>query len=135
MASQTGKQTIAIHILCNIWRSKGNQTMKYGQLIEFNKRNIFLKKSYTRFGEKLFSDSFLKNENWAYPWINCLKFCTVCLFIVFQVEDYQNILKLICRPLAFTSYKFFLKKRSGASLPASFWAWLLKKNISLVIFY
>ena len=37
--------------------------MKYGQLIEFNKRNIFLKKSYTRFGEKLFSDPFLKNKN------------------------------------------------------------------------
>ena len=28
---------------------KGNQTMKFGQLIEFNKRNIFLKISYTKF--------------------------------------------------------------------------------------
>ena len=34
---------------------------------------------------------------------------------------YQNILKLSCRPLAFNSYKAFLKykKRSGTSLPVS----------------
>ena len=29
-------------------RSKGNQTMKFGQLIEYNMRNIFLEKSYTK---------------------------------------------------------------------------------------
>ena len=33
---------MAIHIMPNISRSKGNQTMKLGQLIEYNKRNIFL---------------------------------------------------------------------------------------------
>ena len=42
MTSQPGKQTIEIHILTNISRSKGNQTMKLGQLIEYNKKNIFL---------------------------------------------------------------------------------------------
>ena len=135
MVSQAWKETKAIHILHNIWRSKGNQTMKYGQLIEFNKRNIFRKKLYSRCGERLFSDPFLKIKNWAYLWINSLKFYTVCLFIVFQVEDYRNILKLSCRSLAFTSYQNFFKKRSGASLPASFCAWLSKKNISLVMFY
>ena len=50
MTSQPGKQTIAIHILPNISRSKGNQTMKFGQLIECNMRNIFLEKSYTKCG-------------------------------------------------------------------------------------
>ena len=44
MTSQPGQQTIAIHILTNISRSKGNQTVKLGQLIEYNKRNIFLQK-------------------------------------------------------------------------------------------
>ena len=44
MTSQPGLQTIAIHILSNISQSKGNQTMKFGQLIEYNKRNIFLQK-------------------------------------------------------------------------------------------
>ena len=43
-------QTIAIHIVSNISRSKYNQTMKFGQLIECNRRNIFLDKSYTKCG-------------------------------------------------------------------------------------
>ena len=29
-------------------RNKGNQTMKFGQLTEYNMRNISLKKSYTK---------------------------------------------------------------------------------------
>ena len=44
MMSQPGLQTIAIHILPIISQSKGNQTMKFGQLIECNKRNIFFQK-------------------------------------------------------------------------------------------
>ena len=44
------KQTIAIHILFNISGTNKNQTMKLGQLIEFNMRNIFLEKSHTKCG-------------------------------------------------------------------------------------
>ena len=40
MTSQPGKQTIALHTLPNISRRKYNQTMKYGQLVEYNMRNI-----------------------------------------------------------------------------------------------
>ena len=50
MTSQPDKQTIVIHILPNISRSNGNQTMKFGQLIEYNMKNIFLYKSYTKCG-------------------------------------------------------------------------------------
>ena len=39
---------IVIQILLNISRSKGNQTMKFGQLTECNMRNIFLEKPYTK---------------------------------------------------------------------------------------
>ena len=42
MRSQPGKPTIAIHLLPNISRSKGKQRMKFGQLIDYNMRNIFL---------------------------------------------------------------------------------------------
>ena len=42
MKSQPGQQTIAIHKLPNISRSKGKQTIRHGQLTEYNKRNIFL---------------------------------------------------------------------------------------------
>ena len=44
MTSQPGSQRIAIHVLPDISQSKGNQTMKFGQLIEYSKRNIFLQK-------------------------------------------------------------------------------------------
>ena len=43
-------QSILKHILPNISRSKGNQTIKFGQLIEYKIRNIFLEKSYTKCG-------------------------------------------------------------------------------------
>ena len=46
MTSQPGSQTIAIHILPNISQSKGNQTIKFGQLIVYNKRNHFCFKNY-----------------------------------------------------------------------------------------
>ena len=42
MTPQPGLQTIPIHILYNISRSKGNQTMKRGQLIEYNNNNVIL---------------------------------------------------------------------------------------------
>ena len=44
MTPKPGLQTIAIHILPNISQGKGNQIVKFGQLIEYKKRNIFLKK-------------------------------------------------------------------------------------------
>ena len=40
ITSQPRSQTIATHILTNISQNKGNQTMKLGQLIECNMRNI-----------------------------------------------------------------------------------------------
>ena len=50
MTPQPGQQTIVINILPNISRSKGNQKMKFAQLIEYNMRNILLQKSYTKCG-------------------------------------------------------------------------------------
>ena len=42
MMSQPGKQTMTIHILPNISRSNGSETLKFGQVIEYSKRNIFI---------------------------------------------------------------------------------------------
>ena len=50
MASQPGKQTIAMYILPNISRIKENQTMKFGRLIEYNMINILFEKSYKNTG-------------------------------------------------------------------------------------
>ena len=51
MSSKSGKQIIIIHVLLNISRSKDNQTMRFGQLIQYNIRNIFLKKKFTKNAE------------------------------------------------------------------------------------
>ena len=60
MMSQPGLQTIAIPILPNITLSKGNQTMKFSQLIEYNKRNIFLQKLCGKRGRETSPIYFLK---------------------------------------------------------------------------
>ena len=48
MTSQPSYQTITIYVLLYISRIKVKQTMKFGQLIEYNKRDIFLQKSYRK---------------------------------------------------------------------------------------
>ena len=40
--------------------------MKMGQLIEYKIRNIFLEKSYRKYGGKLVPDLFIKKQNRAY---------------------------------------------------------------------
>ena len=62
MTSQTRQQIITTHILPNI-SSKPNQTMKLGQVIECNVRNIFLKKLSTACGGEACPRTFYKNWN------------------------------------------------------------------------
>ena len=60
MRSQPGSQTIVIHILLNISRSKGKfQTLKFALLVE----TFFLKNQVQNVIEKLVPDPFLKNYN------------------------------------------------------------------------
>ena len=62
MSPQPGYQTIAIHILTNISRSKGNQALKLGQLIEYDMRNIFLEISYIRCGGETIPKPFSRES-------------------------------------------------------------------------
>ena len=97
-------------------------------------RNIFLEKlhtkcggdtkhfpgkSYTKCGGDALPRHFSKKSNLS---ISFDRYFIRFVFIVLQAEDYPNILKISCRPLAFTSNKAFLKNKkwSGTSLPASF---------------
>ena len=75
MTSQTSKQTITTHILANILRSKGNQTMKFGQLIEYNMRNIFIEKSFTKCG----GETIPRPQTKLIMSLD-LKFYTVCFY-------------------------------------------------------
>ena len=60
MTSQVGQQTIVIHVLPSISRSKDNQTMRFAQLIEYNMRKMFDEKSYTKWGGETSSRPFFK---------------------------------------------------------------------------
>ena len=66
--------------ISNISKSKAHKTVKFGRLIEYDTRIIFLENHTQNVGEELFSDPFLKNQNWSYLWINSLKFYTVCFY-------------------------------------------------------
>ena len=57
ITSQPGKQTIAIHILPYMSRSKDNQTMKFGR------ETFFLKNHTQNLVDKLVPEPFLKNQN------------------------------------------------------------------------
>ena len=68
MTSQPSLQTIVIHTLPNISESKGKQTIKFGQLIEYNKRNIFLQIFCKKWSKETSSRPlfiFLKNLKWV----------------------------------------------------------------------
>ena len=49
MTSQPGQQTVVIHILPNVSRSKSNLRMKFGQLRESSIRKTSLEKSYIKY--------------------------------------------------------------------------------------
>ena len=55
-------QTITIHILTNISRSKGKQITKSGQLIKYNMKKNFLEKSYTKCGGDTIPRPFSKKS-------------------------------------------------------------------------
>ena len=86
MTPETGQQVITTDILPNISRGRGKQTMKFGQLIENNMRNIFLEKPYTKYGGKASSRPFYKNQNWGYYWNNALNCWTVIKFVLLHVQ-------------------------------------------------
>ena len=100
--------TIAIHILINISRSKANQAIKFGQLIEYNLRNIFRKKSYAKYGGEAMHGPFSKKSKLSISLDQQSK-TLYNLFLIYA--KLRTILKLNCRSLNFTSYKAFLKKQ------------------------
>ena len=62
------------YILPNISRSKGNQTMKFGQWIDYNMRNIFFEKLCTKCDGETISRLLYKKPKLSISLINSLKF-------------------------------------------------------------
>ena len=60
------QQIITIYILPTVSRRKGNQTLKFGLLIEYNMRNILLEKLYTKYvGEDSSWPFYLKKSKFS----------------------------------------------------------------------
>ena len=72
--------------------------MKFGQLIEYN------------MVEKLFPGSFLKNQNWAYLWINILKFYIFC-FNYFPSWGLSTVIETKLQTIYFYLIQSFSKKQ------------------------
>ena len=101
--SQTGKQLTTMNILPNISWGKCSQTVKFGQLIEYNVRNIFPEKSYKKFGETS-CRPFPKTSNLG-----------ISLDQQFEDWDYKRMLSR-CWPLAFAHIKHFQKIKRALEL-------------------
>ena len=69
-----------MHILPNISRSKDNQTMGFGQLIESNTSNIFLEKSYTKCGGETSPTLLSAKLKLSITGSIVLKFYAVCFY-------------------------------------------------------
>ena len=59
MTAQTGQQIITVHILPTISRNKDNQAMKFGQLIKYSVKNIFLQKLCRKWSKETISRPLL----------------------------------------------------------------------------
>ena len=70
-----------MHIFPNISRSKENQAMKLGQLIEHNMRNIFLEKSCAKFCGETIPRTFSKKSKLRIS-LNQWSKVLYCLFLL-----------------------------------------------------
>ena len=122
MTSQPGQQTIKIHILPNISRRKDNKTIKFGQLIKYNKKNVsleimqrmwqgdqfqtfllFKRASYEVNASRvqLSSNLIRKFSTWNTIKINCIIFQIndpeICSTFIFQKRIWKQLLHHILR--------------------------------------
>ena len=74
-------------------------------------RNIFLEKLYTKYGDETIPRLSFKNSKLSVSLDQQSKVLDSLFLLYIQVEGYHNILKLRCRPRAFTPYKAFVEKQ------------------------
>ena len=132
MARQIGQQITTTLALSSFSRSKGNQTIRFGQLIEYNMRNYFLGKSYKKCSGEASPRRFYKKFK-----IEHIYRSSVWNVIVYPSNGLPKYIKITVLTTCFYLISTTLKNkiRPVPNLPASFSAWFLKKNISHFIFY
>ena len=106
-------------------RSKSNQAMKFGQLIEYIKRNSFLQKSCRKWGREISSRSFLV-FNKALNEVQ-----VACSLLLIHFDKLYKTLNYWSRDMLNFD---FLDKGLGKSFYTAFCVWFFKKNVSHVLF-
>ena len=121
--------------MTNISRSKGNQAIKFGRLLEYSIWNNFLVKLYTKCAGKTIPRPLSKNQNWAYLWIKSVKFYTVC-FNCMSGWGLSKCIESKLRSTCFYHIQIIFKKiKRGLELVSQFWfsAWFLRIFFSCYI--
>ena len=117
----------------SLWGGSLLFTTKFSEIPEYNLRNIFLKNHiYTRCGGETIPRPFSKKLKLN---ISLDRNSTYFAFIVCQVEDYRNWLKLSCRTLAFNLSHIQLfsnTKRGLCQAVFSTWTKNQDKNINIL---
>ena len=101
--------TIAIHILPNIPRGKGDHTMKITQLIEYKTRNNFLEKSYIKCGGETIPRLFSKKSKLNISLDQYFK-VLYSLFLLYTKVRLWKYIETKGRPLVFYMAENLFKK-------------------------
>ena len=83
-------------MFANISRSKDNKTIKFGQIIECNVRNIFREKSQTKFGGESSPKHFSKKSKLSISQDQESEILYSLFLLYVQVGDYQNKVLITC---------------------------------------
>ena len=136
MTSQLDLQTIPIHILSNISQSKGNQTMKFGHLIEHNKMNIFLQKLCENESVRLVPDLFfifLKKLYIRWKQVDCTLVAIALMSIALNLQCNKN---KMCKTLEYWSrhmLNFHFSENGLGQVSPTHFAYDFSKNIFLML--
>ena len=103
-------------MLSNVSRVKGNQIMKFDQLREYNKRNIFLEKSYTKRGGGTISRPFFKKSKFRIS-LNKWSKVLYSLFLSYaKLRAIQMYGNQAAYHLLLSYIKLFYKNKKGLNL-------------------
>ena len=138
MTSKPDLQAITIHILPNISQIKSNSTMEIGQLIEYNKRNIFLQKLCKKWGRETSSRPLFINWRsliWGKSlilWsVTYLQNISVALKLAYSKNKLYKILNYWSREML----NFDFSEKSLERFSTTFCVRFFKKKVSHGVFY
>ena len=128
---------MTIHILPNLSRSRQNQAIKFGQVVEYNNRNIFPQKSCRKWSRETSSRPLFLFKKLYEVKASGLELLVLQLQYISIVLDFEyNKNKLYKTSLLIHRYaQFFCRKGFGNNFSTTFCLWFFMQNISHVIFY